>query len=111
MAEEKTSGIWDTTIFQCFSDIKALFFSTFCCPCQVAYQKAAVESKNCQFLDCCCGCCCSPQIRGQVRYKYNIPGGYCGDLLITCCCYPCAVSQQTRQLKLHGDKPSGICME
>jgi len=105
---------WDTTLPGCCSDCRVLCFSVLCCPCQVAIQRSRALGKSGCY---CCDCFCSPlpcftaKVWSEIREKYNIEGGYCGDLLIVCCCTVCAVSQQSRQLQIRGDKPAGMCME
>jgi len=106
---------WDTKLLDCFSDIKVLLVSCFCGLCQLAQQKATVESHNCGIGDfipvCLCGICCAVSVRGKIREKYGIEGSVLTDLLAAWCCGLCALSQQTRQLRLKGDKPGGCFME
>jgi len=102
-------------LFDCFSDFKVLVVSWLCGVCQLAQQKATVESHDCSIGDLIpvlyCGLCCMVSIRGKIREKYGIEGGFMGDLLAAWCCSLCAISQQTRQLRLKGDKPGGCFMD
>jgi len=38
--------------------------------------------------------------RGDVRDRYGIRGGGCGDCLGTWCCGPCALTQERREIEL-----------
>lgn len=93
-----------------------LVLVSWCCgPCQLAYQKAAVEEHECGLGDLipilCCGFCCFVSVRGKIREKYGFEGSLIGDILTIMCCGLCALSQQTRQLDMKGAKPAGMFME
>eukprot|EP01116_Phalansterium_solitarium_P013185 TRINITY_DN3032_c0_g1_i1.p1 TRINITY_DN3032_c0_g1~~TRINITY_DN3032_c0_g1_i1.p1 ORF type:complete len:112 (+),score=11.72 TRINITY_DN3032_c0_g1_i1:74-409(+) len=107
---------WDIELCDCFSDCKTFLVSWFCSPCQLAYQKVAVEeTQPCGFGDCILPClfslCCAVSIRGKIRAKYGIDGGCMGDFCVILFCYVCAVTQQTRQLNAKGAKPAGMFMD
>ncbi|KAJ7282036.1 PLAC8 family-domain-containing protein [Mycena rebaudengoi] len=38
--------------------------------------------------------------RGDVRSRYSIEGGGCGDCLASCCCGPCELTQTSREIEL-----------
>ena len=38
--------------------------------------------------------------RGDVRDRYNIRGGTCGDCCSSWCCAPCALTQERREIEL-----------
>ncbi|KAJ7230560.1 PLAC8-domain-containing protein [Mycena pura] len=38
--------------------------------------------------------------RGDVRSRYGIEGGGCGDCLASCCCAPCDLTQVSREIEL-----------
>eukprot|EP01115_Flamella_aegyptia_P008614 TRINITY_DN3594_c0_g1_i1.p1 TRINITY_DN3594_c0_g1~~TRINITY_DN3594_c0_g1_i1.p1 ORF type:complete len:123 (+),score=32.52 TRINITY_DN3594_c0_g1_i1:35-370(+) len=109
------SAAWDTGLFDCLSDCKVCLVSWCCAPCQVAYQKAAVEEHECGLGDlipvCCCPICCQVSVRGKIREKYGIEGSGCGDCMASFCCGICSISQQPRQLDMKGAKPAGMFME
>jgi len=110
-----SQGGWDTSLFECFTDVKILLGTCVCFPCQVAYQKATVEEHQCSFSDAimttCCSVCCGVVVRQKIRDKYKIPGSFLVDLLLVIGCCPCALSQQSRQLRIKGDKPGAMCMD
>ncbi|GLC41884.1 hypothetical protein PLESTM_001262000 [Pleodorina starrii] len=58
----------------------------------------------------CLGCPCMLQMmaRGYIRNKYGIPGGGCGDFLVTWCCTPCALCQERRELLIRGHGKGGV---
>lgn len=105
---------WDTSLFSCFENGMVFVATCFCLPCQLAYQKSAVNNQRCEFKACLpflfCPCCCGVVVRSDIREKYGFPGTFCGDLLTLFCCPCCAVSQQSRQLDLKGLRPAGIFM-
>lgn len=105
---------WDTGVFDCMIDPKICIVSLFCMPCQLAFQKSAIEEHECGILDLlwmlACGPCCGVMVRGKIRDKYGIDGSVVTDCLFFWLCSPCAVSQQTRQLDIKGLKPAGVFM-
>jgi len=108
-------GDWETGLCDCFSDCKVCFVTWLCMPCQIAYQKAAVEEHPCGCGDLIvawlCTFCCAVSVRGKIREKYGFEGSCCVDFLTVAFCALCAVTQHTRQLQARGAKPAGMCME
>jgi len=107
---------WDVELFDCFADCKVCVVSWVCMPCQLAYQKVAVEDAypcgvGDAILPCLFPFCCAVSIRGKIRTKYGIEGGCMGDVCVLLFCGVCAVTQQTRQLSLKGAKPAGMFMD
>ncbi|KHN94760.1 putative protein family Cys-rich [Metarhizium album ARSEF 1941] len=47
------------------------------------------------------GCCCLYNVakRAQIRKRYNIEGGTCGDCCTSCWCMCCALTQQENEVK------------
>jgi len=105
---------WDTGIFDFAISPAICAVSTFCAPCQLAYQLAAIQDRPVSVMDYlymfACGPCCAVKVRQQIRATYGIDGGLVGDCLWIFLCPPCAVSQQTRQLDIKGLKPAGFLM-
>src|SRR4051812_974312 len=106
---------WDTGVLDLMIDRKVCCVSLFCTPCQLAYQKAAIEEHQCGVMDflwsLLCFCPCGAQVRGNIRFKYGIDGSPLGDCLAITCCPCCTVAQQTRQLDIKGLKPAGFMMD
>eukprot|EP01123_Difflugia_compressa_P005000 TRINITY_DN16530_c0_g1_i1.p1 TRINITY_DN16530_c0_g1~~TRINITY_DN16530_c0_g1_i1.p1 ORF type:complete len:117 (-),score=14.85 TRINITY_DN16530_c0_g1_i1:131-481(-) len=106
---------WETTLFDCFTDPKVLLVSWCCAPCQVSFQSATIEGRDCSILDLIialfCGPCCAVSARGKIREKYGFEGSMMSDILAVWCCPLCAISQQTRQMEMRGDRPSGLFMD
>ncbi|KAG9005288.1 hypothetical protein FRB93_009842 [Tulasnella sp. JGI-2019a] len=42
--------------------------------------------------------------RSEVRRRYKIVGGPCGDLCTACCCTPCALTQESREIQLEENR-------
>mmetsp|Transcript_758 Transcript_758/g.1027 ORF Transcript_758/g.1027 Transcript_758/m.1027 type:complete len:123 (+) Transcript_758:1098-1466(+) len=108
-------SLWSTGLFSCCDDFKVCVVSTFCCPCQLAYQRAAIDNEQCQFSSCFpflfCPICCAVNVRADLREKYSVPGSFIADLFAMCVCWACAVAQQTRQLDMKGLRPAGMFMD
>eukprot|EP01127_Copromyxa_protea_P015634 TRINITY_DN4528_c0_g1_i1.p1 TRINITY_DN4528_c0_g1~~TRINITY_DN4528_c0_g1_i1.p1 ORF type:complete len:110 (-),score=13.89 TRINITY_DN4528_c0_g1_i1:25-354(-) len=106
---------WDTGIFDLMIDQKVCMVSTFCLPCQLAYQKATIEEHQCGIMDLLfsiiCFCPCGAKVRGDIRGKYGIDGSPVADCLSITFCPCCTVAQQTRQLDIKGLKPAGFLMD
>lgn len=39
-------------------------------------------------------------VRGNLRNRYRIEGGGCGDCCTAWCCAPCELTQESRELEL-----------
>ncbi len=98
---------WSTGLCECPNDMPICCLSCWC-PC-VQYGKniAAFNHGNCfcnGALWCCLnyfwsGWCVGCSTRGEMRGRWGIPGGCCGD----CCCHfwcgCCSIAQEARELK------------
>eukprot|EP01012_Entosiphon_sulcatum_P022997 TRINITY_DN2797_c0_g1_i2.p2 TRINITY_DN2797_c0_g1~~TRINITY_DN2797_c0_g1_i2.p2 ORF type:complete len:114 (+),score=18.86 TRINITY_DN2797_c0_g1_i2:49-390(+) len=111
----KVAGGWDTGLLECGADVKICLVSWCCGCCQVAHQRAALESRECSFGDSIlvflCPLCCQVKTRGEVREKYGIEGSALSDCCASYYCMPCAIAQQHRQLQMRGNVPKGCLME
>lgn len=97
---------WSTGLCDCGEDCGS-FMLACCCPC-IQYginMDLLTKAGSCapaisycllQWLGC--RCFLGGSERGQVRAKYNIPGGGCEDCCMHCWCVPCAFSQEYREL-------------
>eukprot|EP01123_Difflugia_compressa_P003834 TRINITY_DN15144_c0_g1_i1.p1 TRINITY_DN15144_c0_g1~~TRINITY_DN15144_c0_g1_i1.p1 ORF type:complete len:110 (+),score=23.34 TRINITY_DN15144_c0_g1_i1:186-515(+) len=106
---------WDTGIFQCFGEhCHSFIVSVFCPVCQLAYQRAGLDQRECGFTDFIitlfCPVCVAVYTRTSIREKYNIDGSISVDVLYMLLCTVCAIAQQTRQMDLRGAKPAGMWM-
>ncbi|KAG6828318.1 hypothetical protein H0H92_008381 [Tricholoma furcatifolium] len=68
-------------------------------------EKGGICSGDCILygaVAACCGIGCLLQIgtRGNVRQRYGIKGGTCGDCLSSCFCTPCALTQEEQEISL-----------
>jgi Cys-rich protein (TIGR01571 family) len=94
---------WDTGIVDFAIDPMICAVSTFCTPCQLAYQLAAIQDHPVGIMDfvymffCMSvimiysflfpfllagGPCCAVKVRQQIRATYGIDGGIVGDCLV-----------------------------
>jgi len=106
---------WDTGVCDCFEDMRVCMGTIFCAVCQLSIQRATLENRDTQYLDCLltllCPFCCLLKTRTALRDKYNLSGSIVQDTLISLWCGPCAVAQQSRQMELKGDSPSSVFMQ
>jgi len=107
---EIKTGAWDAEFCGCFTHCVPNCCMVSFCPCiSMAQISARVNSSSfcCSVLWHCLGVCsgavffscCVCNLRGQVRAKYQIPGGCCGDCLAACCCPCCTVAQMATHVK------------
>ncbi|TFK23009.1 PLAC8-domain-containing protein [Coprinopsis marcescibilis] len=111
---------WSNGLFSCGDDV-GLCLLAWCLPC-LAYGQIRSRYKHLSSHgtphptggdmcsgDCCvhaitaaCGIACllQCQSRGEVRGRYNIEGGGCGDCCTTLCCTPCDLVQESQELEL-----------
>ncbi|CAB4374660.1 PLAC8-domain-containing protein [Rhizophagus irregularis] len=99
-----STGEWKHGLFSCFDDC-GLCLQTTCCPCITFGQNASKLGGS------CCMCCCvytfsscvawilGTSKRGEIRARYGIRGGTCGDCCTHLCCTCCALIQEAQQLK------------
>ncbi|PRP88782.1 hypothetical protein PROFUN_00250 [Planoprotostelium fungivorum] len=124
---EKTTEGWSSGICECSEDWSIFLTSLFCCPCQLAKNRAISKDEPLSVTSCLsvwlCTCCeypiyystmtridFAPKTRGVIRKRYGIHGSLQTDCIAICCCPWCAVAQETRELKLHGYQVMPITM-
>eukprot|EP01133_Synstelium_polycarpum_P012187 gene12187-14261_t len=77
-------------------------------------QRATIEGRQCELIDCVCSTFCFPcaacHVRHKITEKHGIDENLVVNILTVCCCTLCAIAQHTRQLQSKGEKPSGIFM-
>lgn len=57
-------------------------------------------SPCCMYLFCCpIQCFTLGNFRTDLRAKYNLPPGACGDCCIHCFCGHCAICQEAREIR------------
>eukprot|EP00759_Apiculatamorpha_spiralis_P055078 PhF_6_TR7257/c0_g1_i1/m.10834 len=103
------AGDWDKQLFDCDNDPRICYTSLFCIPCNVLYQRAAINNQVaelCSISWCCCPCHYFKN-RSLIRNAYGIAGEDMVDCCILLACPPCAISQQHRQLRFRGRPPMG----
>jgi Cys-rich protein (TIGR01571 family) len=95
----------------CFNDGHTCCYGCCCCCCLYGQNAAKIDSHSRCITQCCVysfmsllGCCCLVHTikRGQLREKYGLEEGVCGDCFITCCCPSCAICQEAREMKVRG---------
>ncbi|KIJ22924.1 hypothetical protein M422DRAFT_196528 [Sphaerobolus stellatus SS14] len=111
---------WSHDFFDCFGDVGTCCLAYFL-PC-VAYGQNRSRLRHLQDKgtphphggDSCTGACCGHacllycgfywilqmNLRGEVRRRYNIDGGGCGDCMAALCCHPCELTQDSREIEL-----------
>lgn len=109
---------WNEGLFGCFSDMDKCCLSCWC-PCiahgKIKQRYEALESNDtpatdvgccstaswCYFLlgYCGWGCFLDFGLRGDIRRRYHIEGGMCGDLCVSYCCHICNQVQQSREIE------------
>lgn len=113
---------WSNGLCDCCSDAGTCILA-WCCPCIVyaqnkqRYEHLALKGipdperggSGCNgdcFVHGCITACFGVgwvlQIgsRGNIRNRYSIKGGGCGDCLTSCFCTPCGLTQESRELEL-----------
>lgn len=84
----------------CFDDIGSCLFTLLCCPCAVARNKAMLDNRRCNILDCLfCFPCQEFFNRQQLRAKYGFEQEACGDCVSVFICTCCVVCQDYREQK------------
>jgi len=100
---------WDQTLCSC-TPCGACCLGTFC-PCMLYGRISSkftnpTDSDGCNSA-CCCycvaqifgfGCCLVMNKRSDVRNRYHIEGGCCGDLCAASCCHCCALVQMDNEI-------------
>ncbi|EGG23891.1 DUF614 family protein [Cavenderia fasciculata] len=81
---------------------------------QLMQQRATIEGRQCELIDCLCTTFLFPCTVCHVRYmiteKHGIDESIVMNILASLCCTLCVVAQHTRQLQSKGEKPSGLFM-
>ncbi|KAJ7065305.1 PLAC8-domain-containing protein [Mycena amicta] len=111
---------WSHGLCDCFGACGTCCYSCWC-PCIVHGQnKQRIQHLEDQGspnpdVGCCSGscwahCCLTSFFgvgfilqcinRGEVRGRYGISGGGCGDCMASCCCGPCDLVQVSREIEL-----------
>ncbi|KAL7897232.1 PLAC8 family domain-containing protein [Trichoderma sp. SZMC 28014] len=110
MGKEHQENGWANGFFDCFSPadlcLKTSFF-----PC-VTYGKTQARLRNkMDSYSCCNGSCCAFAVllhcglqcilttmqRSELRSKYNLEGGGCGDCCRSCWCTCCVLMQNEKE--------------
>lgn len=113
---------WSNGLCDC-CDAPGTCLLSWCCPC-ISYAKnkhryehlnsrgtpdpehgGSCCSGDCMLHALIAGCCGGGWIlqfmqRGNVRSRYNIKGGSCGDCCTAFFCSPCELTQESRELEL-----------
>ncbi|KAF9547468.1 PLAC8-domain-containing protein [Agrocybe pediades] len=119
---------WSHGFCDCFGDCGTCVVAC-CCPCIVYGQVANRYEHLTQqgFPDPDKGGCCNSACmihglltaclgagfimqfmkRGDIRSRYNISGGGCGDCMAAWCCAPCELTQESRELQLEEESFGG----
>ncbi|KAF8510657.1 PLAC8 family-domain-containing protein [Hysterangium stoloniferum] len=112
---------WSHGFCDCFGDASTCLIS-WCFPCVIYSQNKSryehLEQKGYPHPsggdsiggDCCLhacltgclgvGCLLQMSNRGNIRRRYRIEGGGCGDCMASWCCTPCELTQESRELEL-----------
>jgi len=107
---------WNNHLCGCMSDLGSCLVACLC-PCIQYGQNVAVLSNASCFCNCLCYSimqlcwlqwCLGCSTRGQIRAKYNIIGGQCGDCCVHLLCPCCALSQESRELMSRGQTPLNL---
>lgn len=101
---QPTDTLWQNGLFGCFSDV-SLCCMAMLCPCIVGGKNAEGVKESCCLygsLTCIPGFSVIGNmiIRGKIREKFLIDGGFAEDLMVSCCCGCCAAVQEGQELKL-----------
>ena len=109
-------SLWTESLCGCLNDIPLCCYGCWCCCCLYGHNAAKLTSQPACWIHCtlyslmsAVGCCCLLHTirRGQMREKYSLEEGDCGDCMITCCCPSCAICQETREMKVRGKTADG----
>ncbi|XP_066507662.1 cornifelin homolog [Hoplias malabaricus] len=111
---------WSSGLFHCCQDVKACCFAFFCCPCFACSTSREFGQSLCLPMVDIIGAgilaangmpICVPPVtlsmRVGLRYKYQIEGDICTDIVISCCCVYCSWCQMRREIE-HRQKTSAV---
>ncbi|XP_052464964.1 placenta-specific gene 8 protein-like [Carassius gibelio] len=103
---------WNSGICDCGQDLNSCCYAYWCFPCFTCTTTADFGESTClPLLDILgpalmaafgIGVCVPPvglAMRVAVRYKYQIGGSICEDIMVTCCCMWCSWCQMSREIK------------
>ncbi|KAL3832061.1 hypothetical protein ACJMK2_023740 [Sinanodonta woodiana] len=96
-------GEWGSGLFACFSDF-GICIITYFVPCVTAGKNAATVGESCFLYGCLSilgpvGIWSRAKIRGKIRSKKGIEGGFGMDCLLHWFCGVCALCQEAREMK------------
>lgn len=105
----KTSREWSSGVCSCMEDC-GVCMGGLCCPgIMICRVSDAIGNKESGCGTICGGCiaqflviplCCATcTTRAEVRDRFSIHGGSCGNCMTTICCLQCAVCQVRREIK------------
>ncbi|ETO82175.1 hypothetical protein F444_03639, partial [Phytophthora nicotianae P1976] len=119
-SSEFTTGKWEVGLCDCFTHCVPNCLMTSCCPCvtlaQISSRLGMMPFKFAILVSILL--VIFPSVgsilfavwiwmaRKEVRERFQIPGGCCGDCLASCCCTCCAMAQMATHIKSY--KP-GSC--
>ncbi|KAL0994155.1 hypothetical protein UPYG_G00118470 [Umbra pygmaea] len=103
---------WRHDLFSCCEDVKLSCYGFWCCPCLAcSTTKDFGERRYLPIVDFIGPACflafgvpmavppASLGMRVAMRYKYNIKGSICHDILASCFCVCCSWCQMAREVK------------
>ncbi|XP_030648864.1 cornifelin-like [Chanos chanos] len=103
---------WSSGLFDCCQDMPSCCYAYWCCPCFACSTTGEFGESTCLplldifgpgLLASCGVIVCVPPVtlsmRVAVRYKYEIGGSLCEDIMASCCCILCSWCQMAREIK------------
>ncbi|XP_048033882.1 placenta-specific gene 8 protein-like [Megalobrama amblycephala] len=106
------SSAWTSGICDCCQDLNSCCYAYWCFPCFTCSTTGEFGESTCLPLLDIFGPCllasfgiatCVPPVtlgmRVAVRYKYDIGGSLCEDIMVSCCCIWCSWCQLSREIK------------
>uniref|UniRef100_A0A671QD21 Cornifelin homolog n=1 Tax=Sinocyclocheilus anshuiensis TaxID=1608454 RepID=A0A671QD21_9TELE len=92
---------WNSGICDCCEDVSSSCYAFWCFPCFTCTTTGEFGESTClPLLDILV--CVRPvglAMRVAVRYKYQIGGSLCEDIMVSCCCIWCSWCQMSREIK------------
>ncbi|XDV54111.1 hypothetical protein PO909_022473 [Leuciscus waleckii] len=103
---------WSSGLFGCCEDCSSCCYAFWCFPCFTCSTTGAFGEGTCLplldifgpgFLAFFGISTCVPPVtlgmRVAIRYKYDIGGNICDDIMVSCCCMWCSWCQISREMK------------
>ncbi|XP_043106616.1 cornifelin homolog [Puntigrus tetrazona] len=103
---------WNSAICDCGEDLSSCCYAYWCLPCFMCSTTGEFGESTCLPLVDILGpavmaafgvAICIPPVglamRVAVRYKYQIGGSICEDIMVSCCCICCSWCQMNREIK------------